>query len=229
MSFSLSVIILSPGIATSIMIAVLPILVTTKISSLLFKMILSHCIFMSHIRLWLTPFSLTVWGLCRYHFSDFSRLNFSNNFQWTILATLPCIFCILSGLVLSIPHDMTNCFACFYKKVNQHSYQCGVWHSLFLMLVLVQSISGPYLVFSNFIFSTREIYFAVSSGISLINCSYNSLSFQFSTLFSLSDFFKSFLKILFLIFKILTWFTPWRKFSFEFLRFHFFFFQFIIF
>ena len=100
-SFSLSIILVSPGIATSIIIAVFSILVKIAISGLLSAMILWHCKFMSHISFWLT-FSLTVWGLCRYHFSDFSRLNFSRSFQWTIEQHCYGFFCILSGLVLSI-------------------------------------------------------------------------------------------------------------------------------
>ena len=89
--FSLSTILLSLDIATSITIAVFSLLLTITICGPFSKMTLSHCTFKSHISLWLT-FSLTVWGLCRYHFSDFSRLNLPHSFQWTIAAALSCLF-----------------------------------------------------------------------------------------------------------------------------------------
>ena len=65
--FSLSVILLSPGIAASVIFVVFSFLLTIAISGFLSTVILSHCIFMSHISLWFT-FSDTVWGWCRYHF-----------------------------------------------------------------------------------------------------------------------------------------------------------------
>ena len=44
-------------------------------------------------------------------------------------------------LVLSIHSQYVYLFHLshdtFYKKVNQHSYQCGIWHSLFLLLTII--------------------------------------------------------------------------------------------
>ena len=102
-SFSLSIILVSPGIATSIIIAVFSILVTIAISGLLSAMILWHCKFMSHISFWLT-FSLTVWGLCRYHFSDFSRWIF-HAIPINHLATL--LWLLLYSLWASFEHSLT--------------------------------------------------------------------------------------------------------------------------
>ena len=170
LSFSLSVILFSPGIATSIIIAAFSSLLTLALSGLLFAIILSHCIFMSHISLRLT-FSQTVWGLCRYYFSDLTIFQ-----DW--------IFHTISNEPFQqhchvFTHNMTNCFACLYEKMNQHFYQCGIWRSLSLLLVLVQNISGSHLVFL-ITFSQPELgsfSFSVPSGISLINCPCICLSF----------------------------------------------------
>ena len=98
--------------------------------------------------------------MCRYHFSDFSRLNFLHNFQWTLLETMPCLGFVFSlGYFWAFTHDMANCFTCLTKHSTRswiNTYKCGIWHSLFfLLLVLVQGVSGPVVVFLNHIFSSR--------------------------------------------------------------------------
>ena len=97
-------ILLSKVIAASMIIAVFSILLAIKKSGFLSTMTLSHCIFMSHISIWLT-FSVTVWGFCRYHFSDFSKLKFSHNFQLTILTTSPCL--LFYSLWASVEYSIT--------------------------------------------------------------------------------------------------------------------------
>ena len=97
-------ILLSNVIAASTIIAVFSILLEIKKSGFLSTITLSHCIFMSHISIWLT-FSVTVWGFCRYHFSDFSKLKFSHNFQLTILTTSPCL--LFYSLWASVEYSIT--------------------------------------------------------------------------------------------------------------------------
>ena len=74
-------------------------------------MTMSHCIFMFHIILWFT-YSVTVWEFFRFFRL---RLNFSHNFQWTTLATLPCLllYFLWASFERSLNSCMTNCFACF--------------------------------------------------------------------------------------------------------------------
>ena len=160
-------------------------------------MILSYCRLMSHISLQLKP-SLTVWGLCRYHFSDFSRFNFSHNFQWTILATLS--YLLIYSLWASFEHSVMiwlivlSATPHILQKGESTLCQYGIWHSLFLLLVLVQSIPGPHLVFL-ITFSQPELglFFVWAFRHISNNCPDIYFSFQFYTHFSFGDFLKVFL------------------------------------
>ena len=99
---------------------------------------------LSHSSLWL-KFSVTVWELRWYHFSDFWRLNFSYSFQWTILATLSCL------LLYSLWASFENWLTIFspvsphiLKMVNQHIYQYCIWRSSYCLLLCraFQGLSG---------------------------------------------------------------------------------------
>ena len=177
--------------------------------------------FVSHISLWLT-FLIAVWGWCRYHFLDFSRLNFSHNFQWTILATFPCL--LLYSFWASFEH-LLMIWLIFFACLTTHRTKS--WINTFINVVfhLVCSYSlflcrvyqATVCVFkSQFHFQSQDYSLSVPPGISLINCLYIFSSLQFSTLFSFTNFSKSFSETVSTNFIILTCFTPWRKFHWNF-------------
>ena len=103
-SFSFSLTLMSPGIAIWTMAQLLSFLFTRTISGFIALISLSHWIITSR-KIFTYSFSTIPSGACSYYLSLLFRLYFPHNFQWTILATLLCLF--LYSFCANFSHSLT--------------------------------------------------------------------------------------------------------------------------
>ena len=84
------------------------------------------------------PYSVTVWGLSRYHFSDFLRLNLSHSFQGIILATLSWL--LLYSLWAIFEHSLTIWVPIIVAPISPNILQEGestllsMWYLTYLIV-----------------------------------------------------------------------------------------------
>ena len=133
----------------------------TTISGFLPLISLSHLIIKSH-KIFTSWCSATPSGACSYHFSLLFRLHFPYHFQWTILATLPCL--LLYSYCANFSHSLTiwdiaSLFChTFYKVLVGLFYQSCVLHSLFELPVLAQHTTWLPFQLSSQLFSASIMF-----------------------------------------------------------------------
>ena len=147
---SFSRILQSPGTATSMMTHHFTFLSTKIKSGLLASITLSHWMFISQVNLTSSSFT-TPSGQCSYRFSFFSRLCFSQNFQWTNFPTVSCLLlysrCAIflhsdvicstvSPLSLQILYNGFSDYAAFHEQTIHTFSFCAIFFKLVFAIFL---------------------------------------------------------------------------------------------